>query len=1154
MKRNLYLVMVLALFPMLAVGSQAFASPALYDDFSATYIDNGKWDSRELVREVVDGKLVSKVGNSTSNMHARNSTPFGDPLGDPSSIYAIQCEITVVETVLDTGTWAQSFARIDGRFYNTLNSGTEKGDVWAGVYIGNRGSGLEAWWEIAESTDDEGNSWADIGSGTLTVSGLITGTAYTTKIEYDETNNQFTFTVDGVSSGTINAPAKQAEEFLPYKALETGAYADGGSGTGYASFMFDNVYINNGETAYDDFPTAWLDQQKWQASGFVREISDDGKLRLEVNAYVPREEAAIYPNNQATPYLGAKVLIKGESIIHNCGSGIARIGGWYYNDSRGPGSGQPYNGYEGDVWVDVRIVLTSSALVAWSTVWKSDADPNGPGDVVDINEFDTPIAFNNEYTLSIEFTGSTIIFACGTETYEYPLSTPAYPPSGGQLRQMLSRVSPCSGWGESIKVTFDDVYVAAPGSISGQVIDEDGPIQGILVNAFGGPCRKDLLGEAYTNENGIYTIPNVPPSWGLYVETCARCDQLNYIDEWWDDSDGTTNCYAAVPVQVTEGAVTGGINFSLGPVLLEFTQINEDGFGNPENTSPEGRFNFMDEVYLGTINNSGGELWRYSDGTYWESLISPGFGNPENIAIETTSGTFDNYFYAGTINSSNGAELWCSLDGEIWEQVFSEGLGDPYNWAAWSNGSGFNGSFYVQFANDVTGVEIWRSANGFDGWVQVGDDGFGDPNNRWALLYVIDDTLYVTLWNITTGAQIWKTGNGTDWSSVTLNGFGDPENFMIRLAKFKGWIYASTRNWTGGEVWRSADGINWEPVIDQGFGNPFNVYFHMNIPDPSDDFLYIGTYNDVTGGELWRTFDGVNWSQVACCGFGDVNNYRLRPFIHDSDLYVGTDNGVTGTEVWKATANTSAGCEVIEPVDDTTGTTPVTVTFDQVIEGGTTSLVTLEEGDPEPPGFKLGDPPTYYEITTTAEVSGPIEVCIDYSGIEYGDEEELRLFHYEDSNWVDITTSVDTVDKIICGSADSLSAFAILEFDGARYCTTLGDDPKPSILDQDIFRFKGAEGEDVSIKLDVDPSGSYSGRRATLILKDRVSGERFVRTDRSALPNEINVTLPARGEYQIIVAEQLKLAPGTKFRGDYCLTLGSSGKASQTLAPTRWVE
>jgi hypothetical protein len=121
-------------------------------------------------------------------------------------------------------------------------------------------------------------------------------------------------------------------------------------------------------------------------------------------------------------------------------------------------------------------------------------------------------------------------------------------------------------------------------------------------------------------------------------------------------------------------------------------------------------------------------------------------------------------------------------------------------------------------------------------------------------------------------------------------------------------------------------------------------------------------------------------------------------------------------------------------------------------------------------------------------------------------------------------------------------------------CSILGDDARPSILDQDIFKFEGTEGEAVTIKLEVDPSGSHTGERATLILIDRLGGVLFFRQASSELPNEITATLPATGEYYIIVAEQLRIQRGERFRGSYCLTLESSGDAWQTLKAAQGVE
>lgn len=48
---------------------------------------------------------------------------------------------------------------------------------------------------------------------------------------------------------------------------------------------------------------------------------------------------------------------------------------------------------------------------------------------------------------------------------------------------------------------------------------------------------------------------------------------------------------------------------------------------------------------------------------------------------------------------------------------------------------------------------------------------------------------------------------------------------------------------------------------------------------------------------------------------------------------------------------------VVQPIDRTTGTTPVTLTFDEVTAAGFTSLMTTGGGPPAATGFKLGNPP-----------------------------------------------------------------------------------------------------------------------------------------------------------------------------------------------------
>jgi len=138
-------------------------------------------------------------------------------------------------------------------------------------------------------------------------------------------------------------------------------------------------------------------------------------------------------------------------------------------------------------------------------------------------------------------------------------------------------------------------------------------------------------------------------------------------------------------------------------------------------------------------------------------------------------------------------------------------------------------------------------------------------------------------------------------------------------------------------------------------------------------------------------------------------------------------NGFVGLTAANPT-NTPAGMNIVVlPVDLTTGTAPVTVTFDNVSQAGTTSLSVSQTGPSPPSGFRLGAPPTYYELATTALFSGSITACINYTETSYGNEADLKLFHLEGGAWVDQTISLDIDNNIICASVTSLSPFAIFE-------------------------------------------------------------------------------------------------------------------------------
>jgi hypothetical protein len=104
-------------------------------------------------------------------------------------------------------------------------------------------------------------------------------------------------------------------------------------------------------------------------------------------------------------------------------------------------------------------------------------------------------------------------------------------------------------------------------------------------------------------------------------------------------------------------------------------------------------------------------------------------------------------------------------------------------------------------------------------------------------------------------------------------------------------------------------------------------------------------------------------------------------------------------------------------------------------------------------------------------------------------------------------------------------------------------------LDLDVFKLNGQSGEQVTIKLQANPSGSYSGQNAALTL---TGPKMFKRDAGPGLPNEIVTSLPRSGVFEISVGNLLVQKP--RFVGDYCVSLESSAGAQYTLRPAFSVE
>jgi hypothetical protein len=209
---------------------------------------------------------------------------------------------------------------------------------------------------------------------------------------------------------------------------------------------------------------------------------------------------------------------------------------------------------------------------------------------------------------------------------------------------------------------------------------------------------------------------------------------------------------------------------------------------------------------------------------------------------------------------------------------------------------------------------------------------------------------------------------------------------------------------------------NQSPVI-----NPFS----NSTITLGDTYVESGYFTD-TDSTFWTaTVDYGDGSGVQPLSLTDTN-FSLDHSYSTIGTFTVTvsvidDQGATGTSTADVSViNTPGGSNVVVTPDSST-----TVTFAYVASPGNTTLTSSSEGPTPPAGFSLGDPPSYYDINTTATYSQGVTVCLNYDPTQFSDPSLARLLHFENNAWIDVTTSNDTTSHIICGQASSLSPFLI---------------------------------------------------------------------------------------------------------------------------------
>ncbi|MDP3697590.1 MAG: hypothetical protein Q8R55_06290 [Candidatus Taylorbacteria bacterium] len=216
----------------------------------------------------------------------------------------------------------------------------------------------------------------------------------------------------------------------------------------------------------------------------------------------------------------------------------------------------------------------------------------------------------------------------------------------------------------------------------------------------------------------------------------------------------------------------------------------------------------------------------------------------------------------------------------------------------------------------------------------------------------------------------------------------------------EGWLYHLTNL---GEITKYNFIIYRNGIEVRHCNNTSNCYY-----DPVYDVTLDDVFTFYIQGVLQETFSYDRYAIQGCTDDEATNHNPAAEEDDDSCVY---NNTSTGSNI------------IVEPLDG------ITLTFTSVSQEGQTIVTTSTGGPPPPTGFKLGTPETYYSITTTAQFNGSVEVCVTWTEGQFSEENNLKFFHSDGTNWNDITGSgyPDTVNNVICGLTDSFSDFAVFE-------------------------------------------------------------------------------------------------------------------------------
>ncbi|MCX5904006.1 MAG: hypothetical protein NTV89_11180 [Proteobacteria bacterium] len=278
------------------------------------------------------------------------------------------------------------------------------------------------------------------------------------------------------------------------------------------------------------------------------------------------------------------------------------------------------------------------------------------------------------------------------------------------------------------------------------------------------------------------------------------------------------------------------------------------------------------------------ETFTGEDGSTWEQVSEPGFGNANNMSVAAL-GEYEGRLYAMTRNDIQGTEVWRTTGGG-WEQVkFPDGAvngiyGNPLINALWGGIIEFKGKLYFGFSAGVqgnvlksSGCEIWR----YDGknWEPVISDKKGaDEAGTITAISSCGDHDGNTTAQFTDNTRNWTADQ---WAGGTLritSGEGKFRKFDI-VSNTADTLTVQQNELAGD------GGTEYTICAKKHYSNPFPAYeYDLGAVQPGDSYE-IGTGYDQSG-------------------FGDYWNKAITKMaLFNNKLYVSTGlNYDNGAQVW----------------------------------------------------------------------------------------------------------------------------------------------------------------------------------------------------------------------------------------------------------------